>query len=69
MKRSQKSKILDHLKKGFTITPFESLSRFNCFRLGGRINDLRNEGHNIITTMVKNKYGNRFARYHLEVVK
>jgi Helix-turn-helix domain len=69
MKKSQKSKILKHLKKGYTLTPYESLKLFSCFRLGGRILELRDEGYNIITTMVKNKHGNRFARYSLEAGK
>lgn len=66
MKKSQKAKILAYLQKGKTLTPYQALKMFNCFRLGGRINDLRNEGHKIATTMIKNKYGNSFAKYKLE---
>ncbi len=63
---SQKTQILEHLKKGFTITPYEALNMCGCFRLGGAIMKLRNEGHNITTTMIENNNGNRFARYELE---
>jgi len=66
VKTTQKQQILEHLKKGLTITPYESLKLFSCFRLGGVIHKLRVEGHDIKTTSVENKSGNPFARYSLE---
>lgn len=63
---TQKQQILEHLEKGHSITPYESLKLFSCFRLGGIIHKLRNEGYKIITTTVKNNSGNPFARYSLE---
>jgi len=63
--KAQKDLILAHLKKK-TITPIEALELYGCFRLGGRIYDLKKDGYNIKTTMVTNGDGTkRFARYKL----
>jgi hypothetical protein len=43
----------------------EALEKFGCFRLGGRIYDLKQRGHKIETVMVE-KNGKRFATYRLE---
>ena len=43
------SRILAWLKKGRTITPRQALDLFDCFRLSGRIYDLRDAGYNIKT--------------------
>jgi len=61
---SQKKQILSYLKQGFSITPLEALREFNCWALAQRIANLRTEGHNIKTTMVKRKR-KRFASYKL----
>ena len=61
---SQKLQILSHLKSGKTITPIEALNLFGCFRLGARINDLRNEGYEITTTLIQ-QGEKRFAEYSL----
>ena len=63
---SQNRQILDHLKQGFSITPLEALRRFNCWALAQRISNLRKEGNNIKTTMVKKK-NKRFASYKLVI--
>ena len=48
---SQCSAILEHLKKGLSITPLEALNRFGCFRLSARIHDLRHkQGYDNIVT-------------------
>ena len=46
---SQNSRILAWLKRGRTITPKLALELFDCFRLSGRIWELRNEGYDIKT--------------------
>lgn len=51
-KLSQKKVILDHLKKFGSIEPLTALREYGCYRLGARINDLRNDGYNIITEMI-----------------
>lgn len=63
---SQKNLILNDLMKGQTITPIDALNNYGCMRLGSRINELRNQGYNIITTL--NKEGKKYAKYHLLVV-
>jgi hypothetical protein len=42
----------------------DALTKWGIFRLGARILELRQEGHNIVTTMM-NKNGKRFAKYQL----
>jgi hypothetical protein len=61
---SQTQKILSYLKSGKTLTPITALEKFGCFRLSGRIYDLRDEGHNIQTIPTK-KDGKVFAKYKL----
>ena len=49
---------------GQTLTAVEALSRFGCFRLAARIDELRKQGYNIYTETVK-QGEKEFARYHL----
>lgn len=62
--------ILEHLIKFGSITPQEALSEYGCMRLGARIWDLRDDGIEIETEMVKakNRFGKdiRFAKYSLK---
>lgn len=62
--KSQNEEILAHLKTGKSISPMEALGRFGCFRLGGRIYELKHQGYNIVTDMVT-KNGKRYAEYRL----
>ena len=64
---SQCSAILEHLKKGLSITPLEALNRFGCFRLSARIHDLRHkQGYdNIVTERVLTSSGKYVAQYRL----
>lgn len=64
-RKSQNEEILAWLKSGKTITPLEALEKFGCFRLGGRIYELKRQGVAIVTNMVT-KNGKRFAQYSLE---
>lgn len=61
---SQQAKILAALKAGRKLTPIDALREFGCFRLGGRICELRQAGHSIETDMVEED-GKWFARYRL----
>ena len=63
-KESQNSKILAHLKEGKSITPIGALNKFGCFRLSGRIYDLKKEGYNICCKMIT-KQGKHFASYFM----
>lgn len=64
MPKSQCGEILAYLQTGLSLSPLEALEKFGCFRLGGRIYDLRKQGHKIETVMV-GKNGKRFASYSL----
>jgi len=63
--KTQKQNILDHLKSGYGITPLDALEKFGCFRLAAVIHDLKKEGYEIKTTMVKMN-NKKFAVYGLK---
>lgn len=62
---SQEQQILKALKKGRRITPLDALTEWGCFRLGGRIYDLKQKGYNIKTDLVQSSSGKTFAQYRL----
>lgn len=62
---SQSCQILAHLKSGRSITPIEALELYGCFRLAGRIKDLRDAKFEIETEMV-NENGKTFAKYSMK---
>lgn len=55
--------ILNHLKTKGSITPLDALMHFGCFRLGARIFELREQGHDIETKRVRDK-GKNYAEYN-----
>ena len=59
---TQRAAICEHLKEGKSLTPIEALMKFSCFRLAARIGELRDEGHPIDTTLIKED-GKTYARY------
>jgi hypothetical protein len=61
---SQTTDILRHLTKGRTLTPLEALSKFKCFRLAARVEELRKRGHPIDSEIVRVR-GARVARYRM----
>ena len=63
--QSQNQQIIKALMSGREITPLDALAEFGCFRLGARIHDLKNQGYEIRTEMVKGENGKRFAKYRL----
>lgn len=52
------------MEQGHTITQLEAYHLTGCWRLSGRIKDLRDEGHNIITE-TETRNGKSYARYRL----
>lgn len=63
---SQKSRILEHMRTGHSITPLEALNSFGCLRLGARIADIKAEGYLVHTEMIKDpRTGKRYAQYSL----
>lgn len=63
--KDQASLILAYLREGKTLTPLEALDMFGCFRLGARVWDLKQAGHDIRSRMIALANGKRVARYLL----
>jgi len=61
---SQSDNIKSHLIRGNEITPLDALNDYGCFRLAAVIHNLRNEGMNITTKIIKSN-GSNFASYSL----
>ena len=60
---TQKETILRHLKRKKSISSFEALLVYGITRLASRIDELRQDGHDIETIMKKDEKGKRYARY------
>ena len=68
--KSQKEMILKYLQTHKTgLTRLKALDKFGCINLPGRIYDLKDEGHKILTNTIEvtNRYGEvtRVAEYRL----
>lgn len=63
--KTQKEYILDHLRRGQHITSLEALRSYGCLRLGARIWDLQQDGHDIKSAMVRTHDGAMVAEYWL----
>ena len=61
---SQSGRILKHMQEGYGITPITALNNYGCFRLAAVVFDLKREGHNIRTTIIREN-NKKFARYKL----
>lgn len=62
---SQAKRILSYMQDGHRITPIEALNLFGCFRLGARIADLKDAGHDIKSEFVRTQSGKRVKSYWL----
>jgi hypothetical protein len=62
---SQAIRVLGHMKRHGKINPMQALKYYGTMRLASRVNDLRNQGHSIETTIVERR-GKRFAEYSLK---
>ena len=66
---TQTQRILRHLEDYGSITQMDAIRDYGIMRLASRVNDLRREGHPIITEVVtgENRYGEptRWARYRM----
>jgi len=51
--KNQGEMILNHLRQGNGITALDSLRLYGVLRLAARIEDLRKDGHPILTQMVR----------------
>ena len=63
--KTQKQKVLIHLQEGKGITPLEALTKFGAFRLSAIIFDLKKDGYDIQTDMIKNG-GKHYANYSIK---
>lgn len=66
MEKSKKTKVLNYIqthKRG--ITGHEALFKIGLYRLSGAIHELRKEGYDIKTEMMKREDGTTYARYYL----
>ena len=62
--KSQTDQILKHMQEGYGITPITALNNYGCFRLAAVIFNLKREGHNIRTTIIREN-NKKLARYKL----
>ena len=66
MEMSQNQKILKHLRSGKSLSPLQALGLFGCYRLAGRIYDLKRAGHQIETIIKSDDQGRTYASYALK---
>ena len=66
---SQTKSILEYLKQGNSITSLEALNSFQCMRLASRINDIKNMGYEVISTMTEVNSRKKVASYRLKDLK
>lgn len=68
--KNQKERILDYMKEHNGITDIQAYNELAIRRLGARIYDLKADGHNIISEMIKakNRYNQpvRITKYMLK---
>lgn len=61
----QKEQILEHLKKGGSLTVAEALSQYGIYALSQRVGELKREGYQILAESVALPNGKHVARYSL----
>lgn len=60
---TQCDEILQYLKRGKTLTVADALARFGCYALSQRVGELRRQGEDIVSEMIRLPSGKRVARY------
>ena len=60
---NQTKMIKAHLDEGHSITAFEALKLFGCFRLASRMHELKESGYPFMKEMVKLDNGRSIACY------
>lgn len=65
MKDTKINLVAQHLIKKRKITSWEAIERYHATRLADIIFTLKGKGWNIVTEMVKEPNGVRYAVYHL----
>lgn len=69
--RTQCQRVLTYLESGKTLTQFEAITDLGILRLASRINDLRKDGHNILSrrVSVSNRFGERCSVASYKLMK
>lgn len=62
---AQKASLLAHLVRGETITQAEARQVYGIERLASRIDELRKDGHDIVSVEKSDALGKRYVRYAL----
>lgn len=62
---SQMKEVRHYLESGGKITPLEALDKFGCFRLAAIVYNLKEEGVEVKTRMIKEGQ-KTYAEYYLE---
>lgn len=62
---SQSKQVKHYLESGGKLTPIEALDKFGCFRLAAIVYNLKEEGLEVKTKMIKNGQ-KTYAEYYLE---
>lgn len=65
---SQNMRVLQYIKEHGSITSMEAFTDLRITRLSGRIFDLKQLGHAIVTDYEFDSDGNRYGVYHFEEV-
>lgn len=67
--KSQNERLLQHLEHSGPIDPLQAWNQLGIYRLGARVFDLKEFGHNIVRSMIEvnNRFGEkcRVALYSL----
>lgn len=70
---TQNEMILDYMQRYGSISQAEAVNAIGCYRLSGRIYELKRAGHSIVRKLetTKNRYGASvtYARYILQGAK
>ena len=60
---NQTKQIEQHLNKGYSITAYEALNLYGCFRLASRMYEIKESGYPFHKEMVTLDNGKRIAEY------
>lgn len=64
-KQSQQKKILEHLSKGYTLTPFQAIDVVGTMKLATRISELIRQGYPIVKEWYRTPSGKKVMSYRL----
>ena len=62
---SQKNLIKEHFKAGKRLTALSALNEFGCFRLSGRLSEIKGEGFPVESIWITLDNGKRIKEYYM----